>query len=128
MLASIGLGEILWSLLVGFLMFTYLIMLFTVITDLFRDRELSGWSKALWALFLFFLPLISLTVYLIARGQGMSSRSAAEARDAQAQMDGYIRSVAAASPVEQIGRAKELLDGGVIDATEFERLKRAALA
>lgn len=106
----------------------YLIVLFNIIIDLFRDRELSGWWKAVWVFFLIFFPALTALVYLIARGGGMASRQAAQLQDAQAQTDAYIRSVAAKSPADQIADAKALLDAGAISAEEFEALKAKALA
>src|SRR6266511_564274 len=100
--------------------------LFHILGDLFRDHSLSGGAKTLWVLFLVFVPFLAVFVYLIARGQGMAERAAARQQQAQQQFDGYVRNVAAsgdASPTEQIARAKELLDAGTIDQTEFDRLK-----
>jgi hypothetical protein len=87
----------------------------------------------LWVLFLVFLPFLAALVYLLTRGKGMAERAAARQQQAQEQFDGYVRSVAttgdaAASPAEQIARAKELLDAGTIDQAEFDRLKAKALA
>jgi membrane protease subunit (stomatin/prohibitin family) len=86
--------------------------------------------KTLWILFLVFLPFVAAFVYLIVRGQGMAERSAAQQR-AQEQFAGYVRNVAAtsdATPTEQIARAKELLDAGTINQSEFDRLKAKALS
>lgn len=105
----------------------YLITLFTIIADLFRDRELSGWAKALWLLFLFFLPFITALVYLIARGDSMARRSAALGKQNQQAMDDYIRQVAGSTPSDEIAKAKALLADGSITQDEYERLKAAAL-
>jgi hypothetical protein len=126
-LGDIGLGELLWSLLIIYLIFAYLMILFSVIMDLFRDHELSGGYKALWVIFILFFPFLSLIVYLIARGGGMAKRNMERAQAAQAGMDEYVRNVAGASPADQIARGKELLDQGAIDAAEFEAIKRSAL-
>jgi hypothetical protein len=108
-------------------------VLFHILGDLFRDHTLSGVTKTLWVLFLVFLPFLAALVYLLTRGKGMAERAAARQQQAQEQFDGYVRSVAttgdaAASPAEQIARAKELLDAGTIDQAEFDRLKAKALA
>ena len=97
----------------------------------FRDHSLSGAAKTLWVLFLVFLPFLAAFVYLIARGKGMTERSAAQQRRVQEQFAGYVQSVAgngAAAPTEQIARARELLDAGTIDQAELDRLKAKALA
>lgn len=101
--------------------------LIVVITDLFRDRKLNGWWKALWIVFLIFVPVLTTIVYIIARGSGMADRSAKEAQQAQQAADEYIRTVAAAGPADEIARAKALLDAGTITAAEFETLKQRAL-
>jgi hypothetical protein len=126
--ADVGLGELLWSTLAIFFMVVYLMMLFSILTDLFRDQELRGATKALWVLFFLVFPLISLLAYLITRGDGMAVRAAAEAKAAEADFQNYVRDVATPSATDQIAQAKVLLDDGVIDLTEFESLKRKALA
>lgn len=118
-----------WLLVWGFFFFAYLILLFQILTDLFRDRELSGWWKAVWVLFLVLFPFLTALVYLIARGNGMAERQAAAARAAQASADQYIQEAAGrGNPAEQIAAAKSLLDAGTITQEEFDRLKAKALA
>jgi ABC-type multidrug transport system fused ATPase/permease subunit len=118
-----------WLLVWSFFFVCYLMVLFQVIADLFRDRELSGWWKALWIIFLIIFPFLALIIYLIARGRGMAERQAGEMRKAQVATDQYIQSVATGSnPAEQIASAKNLLDSGTITQEEFEKLKQKALA
>nr|WP_221199729.1 SHOCT domain-containing protein [Nocardioides soli] len=107
----------------------YLVVLFQILTDLFRDKGTSGWMKAVWVFFLIILPLITSLVYLIARGHGMAERNVAAMKAAQADTDAYIRSVSsgAGSPAEEIARAKALLDAGTINQAEYESLKAKAL-
>jgi hypothetical protein len=112
-----------------FFFIAYLMVLFHIIGDLFRDRELSGWWKAIWILFLIVLPAIGMLTYLIARGGGMARRSQAAASEARAATDAYIRDVAStSSPADQIASAKALLDQGAISRAEFDALKAKALA
>jgi Na+-translocating ferredoxin:NAD+ oxidoreductase RnfE subunit len=100
----------------------------TVIIDVFRDPTLNGWAKALWTLFLVFLPFLAVFVYVIARGRSMAERSAAASRAAAAQTDDYIRSVAATqSPTAEIESAKRLLDSGAITVEEYNALKAKTL-
>ncbi len=127
--------DIVWFMIIFFAFATYLMVLFSIITDLFRDRELSGGMKAVWLVFLFVFTLITAVVYLITRGKGMTERSLAAATDAKQAQDDYIRSVAAAgaggatsAPAEQIAKAKELLDNGTISQEEFATLKQKAMA
>jgi hypothetical protein len=130
-LADVSFADIFWSVLWFFFLFIWIMILVYVFSDLFRDHSLSGGAKTLWVLFLVFLPFLAVFVYLIARGHGMAERAAARQQRAQQQFDGYVREVAAtgdASPPEQIARAKELLDAGTIDQSEFDRLKAKALS
>jgi hypothetical protein len=115
--------SIFWWLFCVYAIFAFLYALFMVITDLFRDHELSGWWKAVWIVFLAFVPFLSLLVYMIARGKGMAKRGMAQARKNQQATDEYIRQAAAASPSDEIAKAKALLDAGTINAAEFEHIK-----
>jgi hypothetical protein len=118
-----------WLLVWTFFFVCYLMVLFQIIIDLFRDRDLSGWWKALWIIFLIIFPFLAAIIYLIARGRGMGERQAGEMRRAQAASDQYIQSVAGRSnPAEQIASAKSLLDSGAITQEEFDKLKARALA
>jgi Phospholipase_D-nuclease N-terminal/Short C-terminal domain len=129
--ADVSFGDLFWSVLWFFFLFIWIMVLFHVLTDLFRDHSVSGVTKTLWVLFLVFLPFLAVFVYLIVRGKGMGERAAAQQQQAQQQFAGYVRNVATtaeATPAEQIARAKELLDAGAIDQSEFERLKAKALA
>ncbi|HEY9312532.1 SHOCT domain-containing protein [Williamsia sp.] len=121
--------DFIWYTLVIFAFIAYLMILFNVLIDLFRDHKTSGWVKAVWILFLVLLPYITLFVYLIARGRGMSERARDSQLAAQKQADAYIKQAAGtAGPADQIASAKALLDAGTIDQGEFEQLKAKALA
>lgn len=124
--------EIIWFIIVSFAFIAYLMVLFNIIADLFRDHVLSGGWKAVWIVFLIFVPLITALVYLIARGQGMAERQLKAIDEAVARQDAYIQQVAGAtggqSPADQIAGAKALLDAGTISQAEFEALKAKALA
>ncbi|MEI5583476.1 MULTISPECIES: SHOCT domain-containing protein [unclassified Agromyces] len=118
-----------WIFFWSFAFIAYLFALFAIIGDLFRDHELSGWLKAVWIIFLVFLPFLTALVYLIARGDGMARRSAKQASEMQAATDQYIRQTAGAhSPADEIAKAKALLDAGTITPQEYEALKTRALA
>jgi len=121
-------GDLIWWFLWAFAFFTYLMALFVVIGDLFRDHKLNGWWKAVWIIFLIFVPFLTLFVYLIARGKGMAERGAAQAKEYKAAQDQYIKSVAGASPSEEIAKAKSLLDSGAITQAEFDHIKTKALS
>lgn len=114
--------------LTAFVFITALMAVISVIVDLFRDHTIKGWQKAIWFVFLVFLPFLSTLVYLIARGPGMAKRSQEQQKAAQSAADSYIREVAGNAPVDQIARAKALLEAGDITAEEYAALKKNALA
>ncbi|WP_040794106.1 SHOCT domain-containing protein [Nocardia higoensis] len=120
--------EVLWLIVVSFAFIAYLLVLFHIIADLFRDRETSGWVKAVWIVFLFLLPLLTSLVYVIVRGKGMQERAMAQAQEWQSEQQTYIRETAGTSPAAQIADAKRLLAEGAITEQEFELLKAKALA
>lgn len=119
-----------WFVISFFFLMAYLVVMFQIITDLFRDRETSGIVKAVWVFFLIMLPLLTALIYLVARGQKMNERSHAADQAARQSADDYIRSVSsdATSPVAEIARAKSLLDSGAIQQEEYEHLKARALS
>jgi type VI protein secretion system component VasK len=121
-------GQWLWLMIWFFLFFLYLMILFQIIGDLFRDRELSGWWKAVWIIGLVVLPFLVALIYLIARGRGMAERQRDAVLQAKSDTDAYIKQVAGKSPAEHISDAKALLDSGAISAEEFAQLKAKALA
>jgi len=124
--------SIIWIVVWSFFFVAYLFVLFYVLTDLFRDAELSGWWKALWIIFLIFMPYLTALVYVIARGRGMSERQSAAVQQARSAQDAYIQRVAGSSggksAAEHISDAKALLDNGTITRAEFDQLKAKALA
>ena len=111
-----------------FFFIAYLIVLFQVVVDLFRDSEMGGGAKVIWLIGLIFLPVLTALLYILARGGGMAERQRAALRSAKEDTDAYIREVAAKSPADQIADAKKLLDAGTISSDEFARLKAKALA
>ena len=122
-------SDFFWLLIWSFFLVCYLMVLFQIIGDLFRDKDLSGWWKALWIIFLIIFPFLAALIYLIARGRGMAERQAGAVQSAQAATDQYIQSVASrGNPADQIASAKTLLDNGTISQDEFDKLKQKALA
>ena len=123
-----NLWDFLWMFFTIFVFFAWLMALFSIIGDLFRDRTLSGVAKAIWLLFLIFIPFLTAVVYLIVRGGGMSDRATAQVRAQQTAAENYIRSVSGTNPAHEIAEAKGLLDAGVITPAEFDALKAKALS
>ena len=120
--------DIVWLMISTFFFIAYLIIMFQIVVDLFRDHELGGVAKVLWVIGLIFLPVITAIIYIIARGRGMSLRQQASLQKAKADTDAYIKTVAGKSPAADIAEAKALLDAGTITQAEFDRLKAKALS
>lgn len=118
-----------WLIASSFFFVAYLIVMFHIIVDMFRDPSLGGFAKALWIVALIFVPMLTALVYVIARGKGMAERQRAAWAKAQADNEAYIRQIAGPkSATDQIASAKQLLDSGAITPDEFMRLKATALA
>jgi predicted membrane metal-binding protein len=121
-------GDFIWWFLISFLFIAYLMILFSIIGDLFRDHKQSGWAKALWIIFLIAVPFITAFVYLIVRGNGMALRQQAAVIEAKSETDAYIKQVAGTSHADEIAKAHALKESGAITATEFTDLKKKILA
>src|SRR6476469_8330535 len=125
----LSLGDFLWSLLVIFFMVIYFMMLFQVIVDIFRRHDASGGKKALWLLFLLCVPLVGLLAYMITNSESMAERNVQSVKQSQAEFDSYVQTVAGSGgSAAEIAKAKELLDSGAINQSEFDALKAKALA
>jgi len=120
--------DIVWLMMSTFVFVAYLIIMFQIVVDLFRDNELGGGSKVLWIIGLIFLPMITAIIYIITRGSGMAIRAQASMQRAKSETEAYIKGVAGRSPAADIAEAKALLDAGTITQDEFARLKAKALA
>lgn len=120
--------DLVWLMVSTFFFIAYLIIMFQIVVDLFRDHELGGGSKVLWVIGLIFLPVVTAIVYIVARGKGMAARQQASLQKARSDTDAYIKSVAGRSPAAEIAEAKALLEAGTITQAEFDRLKAKALS
>ena len=128
-LADISFGEILLVALEIFFFVIWIWILITILSDLFRDHELSGWAKAAWVLFLVFIPFLTALIYLIARGEGMRDRTIKAQADAKKHFDEYVRQQAhAASPADELHKLAELKDKGALSQEEFDQAKQKLLA
>ena len=126
-IADFGLGEALLLALEIFFFVIWIWILITILTDLFRDHELSGWAKAAWVLFLVFIPFLTALIYLIARGSGMRDRTIKAQAEAKQHMDAYIREQAGSSPADELHKLNDLKEKGAISAEEFEKAKAKLL-
>ena len=121
--------NILWSMIIFFIWVAWIWMMILILSDVFRRRDLSGWGKAGWTIFVIVLPFLGVLIYLIAQSDGMARRRAEDSQGQRAQMDDYVRSVAGnGGPAAEIDKAKQLLDSGAITQTEYEAIKAKALA
>jgi hypothetical protein len=129
LLAEFGTGQVFWSMLWFFLWMIWLYMLIVIFGDIFRSRDLSGWGKALWTIFVILTPYLGVFVYLIARGNKMAQHNIEAAQAADARMKEYIQGVTTTtSPAEELGRLAELRDRGVITEDDFQAAKAKVLA
>ncbi len=129
--SSYPLLNLFWSMFIFFLWVIWIWILIWVFIDIFRSRDLSGWAKALWFLFVLFIPLIGVLVYLIARGGSMQERATQQAQQEDAEFRSYVHQAAASSPAstaDQLAKLADLRDRGVISAEDFEREKAKVLA
>jgi len=127
--ASYPFLDVLWDILIFFAWVIFIWIAITVLIDVFRRHDISGWGKAAWVVFVVILPWIGVLVYLIANHTGMAERRAQDTQVAQAQFDQYVRQAAGkGGPATEIETAKGLLDSGAITQQEFDAIKAKALA
>ncbi len=127
-LAEISFGELLLLTLQIFFFVIWIWILITIISDLFRDHEISGWSKAAWVLFLVFIPFLTALIYLIVRGSGMRDRTIKAQAEAKAHFDEYVREQAHSTPADELHKLNELKEKGALSAEEFDKAKAKLLA
>ena len=126
--ASYPFLDVLWSMVIFFMFFIWIMILFKVFGDLFRRRDIGGGMKAVWIIFVILLPFLGVFIYLIAEGHKMADRDMGQMQAMRAQQDEHIKSVAGSSAADQITQAKQLLDSGAITQAEFDTMKQKALA
>lgn len=120
--------DVVWTLLVFFAWVIWFWLLITVLADVFRRHDISGWAKVGWTIFVIVLPFLGVFIYLGTQSKSMAERNQRDAQAAQAQVDDYVRSVAGGGAAAEIERAKKLLDSGAISQPEFEAIKQKALS
>lgn len=128
LLANFSLGDALLLALEIFFFVIWIWILITILSDVFRDHELSGWGKAVWVLFLVFIPFLTALIYLIARGGGMRERALKAQAEAKHHMDAYIQQQAHSSPADELHKLNDLREKGAISSEEFDRAKAKLLA
>src|SRR3954463_14404645 len=128
LLADFGLGEALLLTLEIFFFVIWIWILITILSDVFRDHELSGWVMAAWVLFLVFIPFLTALIYLIARGAGMRDRTIKAQAEAKQHFDQYVREQAHTTPADELHKLNELKEKGALSSEEFDRAKAKLLA
>ena len=125
-----GTGQVFLEMLYFFLFIIWIWLLIIVFSDIFRSRDLSGWAKALWVIFVIILPYLGVFVYLIARGSKMQEHAAQAAQAQDAAMRQYVQDTVqdGTSTADELSKLADLKAKGVIDDAEFERLKAQALS
>lgn len=125
--ADIDFGDLVLLIVEVFLFVIWIWILFAIIADLFRDHEMSGWGKAIWIVFLVFIPFLGALVYLIARGAGMRERTIKAQADAKKHFDDYVRTQAESSPADELHKLNALREKGALSQEEFDRAKAKLL-
>jgi len=117
---------IIWLFFWGFVFVAYLVAIFAVFADIFRDHSLNGWAKAAWVLFLIFIPFLTLIVYVIARGDRLAE-SLSTQEDRSVPSEDYAQPKPFANPAGEIALAQQLLEKGTINQGEFDAIKNKAM-
>jgi hypothetical protein len=122
--------NIFWSMIIFFAWVIWIWMMIAILGDVFKRRDMSGWGKAGWTVFLIVLPFLGALIYLISNHDGMADRNVQEAQAARAEFDDYVRTAAkdGGGAAAEIEKAKGLLDSGAIDQAEYDAIKAKALA
>ena len=126
-LADVSFGDLLLLIFEMFLFVVWIWILFTIITDLFRNHDMSGWLKGVWIILLIFIPYITALIYLIVYGSDMRERQLRAQAEAKHQADDYIRAAAQASPADELHKLHELVEKGALTDAEYDRAKEKLL-
>jgi hypothetical protein len=113
-----------WTMLWFFLWIAWIVLLFRVFADIFRSRDMGGWAKALWSIFVIVVPFLGVLVYIIVRGHSMVDRDIARAQEQDAAFRSYVQDVASSSggTADELSQLAGLWSRGVISVAEFEQL------
>jgi phospholipase D-like protein/putative oligomerization/nucleic acid binding protein len=129
LLADYTFGQGLLTVLEIFVFAAWLMILFSIVGDLFRDHGMSGLGKAVWIIFLIFVPFLGTLIYLIVRGSGMRERALAQQQEVQSQLDAYVKQTAGGgSAADELAKLAKLHDDNKLSDAEFERAKAKIVA
>jgi hypothetical protein len=127
-LADVSFGEVLLMVFEVFLFVVWIWILWTILTDLFRNHEMSGWLKAAWIVLLIFIPYLTALIYLIVYGSDMRERQLRAQAEAKHQAEQYIRTAAHISPADELHKLHDLVEKGALTQAEYDRAKEKLLA
>jgi hypothetical protein len=120
---------IFWTFIMVFVWIAWIIILFRIFGDIFRNHEMGGWGKALWTIFIIIVPILGSLVYLLVHGRGMAARHMEQVQQSQQAFDQYVRQTAGtASSADELAKLADLRQQGVINDAEFEAQKAKLLA
>jgi hypothetical protein len=122
--AEFGTGQVFWSILWFFLFFVWIMLIFTIFGDIIRSDDMGGAAKAIWSIFIIFVPFLGIFLYLIIRGGSMGERQMKAAKAQQAAMDDYIRTTASTgSAADELAKLADLHSQGKLDDAEYAAAK-----
>ena len=126
-LADITFGDLLLTVFEIFIFVVWVWILFTIISDIFRNHDMSGWLKGVWIILLIFIPWLTALIYLIVYGSDMRERTLRAQAEAKHAADDYIRAAAHTSPADELHKLHELVEKGALTEAEYERAKAKLL-
>ena len=121
--AEFGTGQVFWSILWFFLFFVWIMLIFTIFGDIIRNHDMSGVAKAVWSIFIIFLPFIGIFAYLIINGGKMGERQIQAAQAQESAMQDYIRTTAGTSDADELSKLADLHTAGKLDDAEYTAAK-----
>jgi type VI protein secretion system component VasK len=118
-----------WWMLMFFLFVVWIFILFQVIIDIFRSHDLHGLAKALWLIFIIFLPFLGVLLYLIFRGHKMQEHNLQAAQQQKQDFDSYVRQTAGSgSTADELAKLADLKSKGAITDADYEAAKAKILS
>ena len=151
LLATYTFGQALLTVLELALLFLWIWLAVTVVMDVFRSHDLTGWAKAGWLVLIVLLPLLGVLIYVIARNDKMKAHQVSDERQQEVAMIAEVEDLknrgiltdeqyqrvrtqrklskdAPPSPDDDIAELETLKEGGLLSDEEFQRAKAKAMA
>jgi hypothetical protein len=108
-----------------FMLCLWIFLVVWTIMLIFRRRDLSGWAKAAWLVFVIFVPLLGVLAYLVARGGHLADEQVSDPSTPQNEAyRAYSRNEAQGRhSADELTKLADLRDHGVITDEEFQKGK-----